>query len=607
MNTFLRASLGLLVLWPAMTPDRLLGQDTPKAASQPAAPAARKTGTIFKSEVDALIAALREVTRRAGTPALGATPLDTAKILVAMANCHRRYHISDGPVVRPSVASLLQARTASGSFGDAATTAWVVEALTAMDPDGYREEVAIARSWLARQGDAAAFGGFAAQVQQVLEAVRADHFPEHHGRAAAKAAAAVRIGADGSWPTDAGAVAREAAADVLLQLVACQVANKRLDDAQQAPAAVVWTPAQQKAHAWLMGQQRDGLFAVRTSAGLQPDPALTAFGLMSLQGKPKAQRTQDEQRAIDAGLRWLLGQQNSDGTFGEQVLNYTTCVAVGALSRWQDPAVGPALQKAQRAILGFQNIESSGYLRSDRDYGSVGYGNSQRGDLSNLQFSIEALRATGLPAGHEAFQKALVFLQRTQNLKAFNDFSGKLPDPEREDVILDATSGDDGGAAYYPGNSNAGYVVLPNGKSVPRSYGSMTYALLKSYTLAGVQGDDPRVQAAIDWIRRNWTLAVNPGADPALGPKVQYQGLFYYYMVLAQALDAAKAGTIDTVVVTDGKETIVPVDWRQALRSHLESIQRPDGTWRNGENSRWMEGLELLCTCYAMAALERCQ
>jgi squalene-hopene/tetraprenyl-beta-curcumene cyclase len=149
--------------------------------------------------------------------------------------------------------------------------------------------------------------------------------------------------------------------------------------------------------------------------------------------------------------------------------------------------------------------------------------------------------------------------------------------------------------------------VLPNGKSVPRSYGSMTYALLKSYTLAGVQGDDPRVQAAIDWIRRNWTLAVNPGADPALGPKVQYQGLFYYYMVLAQALDAAKAGTIDTVVVTDGKETIVPVDWRQALRSHLESIQRPDGTWRNGENSRWMEGLELLCTCYAMAALERCQ
>lgn len=263
MNTFLRASLGLLVLWPAMTPDRLLGQDTPKAASQPAAPAARKTGTIFKSEVDALIAALREVTRRAGTPALGATPLDTAKILVAMANCHRRYHISDGPVVRPSVASLLQARTASGSFGDAATTAWVVEALTAMDPDGYREEVAIARSWLARQGDAAAFGGFAAQVQQVLEAVRADHFPEHHGRAAAKAAAAVRIGADGSWPTDAGAVAREAAADVLLQLVACQIANKRLDDAQQAPAAVVWTPAQQKAHAWLMGQQRDGLFAVR--------------------------------------------------------------------------------------------------------------------------------------------------------------------------------------------------------------------------------------------------------------------------------------------------------------------------------------------------------
>src|SRR5690606_799169 len=132
------------------------------------------------------------------------------------------------------------------------------------------------------------------------------------------------------------------------------------------------------------------------------------------------------------------------------------------------------------------------------------------GDLSNLHFSLEALRATGLPPDHDAFQKALVFLQRTQNLKSVNDFSGKVPDPDREGVVLDAVSGDDGGAAYYPGNSAAGYIVQPDGKTIPRSYGSMTYALLKSYTLAGVPGDDPRVQAAVQWIQDNWTLAVNP-------------------------------------------------------------------------------------------------
>ncbi|MFN9706258.1 MAG: hypothetical protein ACK595_15730 [Planctomycetota bacterium] len=49
----------------------------------------------------------------------------------------------------------------------------------------------------------------------------------------------------------------------------------------------------------------------------------------------------------------------------------------------------------------------------------------------------------------------------------------------------------------------------------------MTYALLKSYTLAGVPGDDARVQAAVKWIQENWTLAVNPGADPEMGEKVR--------------------------------------------------------------------------------------
>ena len=49
------------------------------------------------------------------------------------------------------------------------------------------------------------------------------------------------------------------------------------------------------------------------------------------------------------------------------------------------------------------------------------------------------------------------------------------------------------------------------------------------------------------------------------------------------------------------------MNWRAALRDHLASIQQPDGTWINGKNGRWMENLPLLCTCYAMAALERCK
>jgi squalene-hopene/tetraprenyl-beta-curcumene cyclase len=590
MNRILHGALVLLAAAPLLA--------SACVPAQAGAGDKRKHGTIYKSEVDSLIKLLRDSERAQHLPALGGdSVVATARVLVAMGHCHRRYHKSDGPVVRPSLQFLIENRRSDGSFGDAEATVWVIDALEVMDPDGYREEVAHARRWLEQHEAVGA--GFEGAKMRVLESVRADVFPEQIGAPAAQRASQWAGGAQFD---------RGDAAMALVELVACQAANRDLDRAQDgASGGGGFTAAQQKAFSWLESQLKDGVYHVNRGGKELPDPALTGFALLALQTKPQAQRTADEQAMIEQGLRWLLGAQNADGTFGQYVQNYTTCVAVAALSRWQDPAVKAALEKAQKAILGFQNIENSGYERSDRDYGSIGYGGSQRGDLSNLHFSLEALKKTGLPADHEAFTKALVFLQRTQNLRSVNDFSGKVPDPDREGVILDATSGDDGGAAYYPGNSAAGYVVLPDGKSVPRSYGSMTYALLKSYTLAGLPGDDPRVQAAVKWIQQNWTLAVNPGADPALGEKVQYQGLFYYYMVLAQALDAAG---IEKVTVREmwasGKEQAREVDWRKALRGHLEKVQSPDGTWVNGKNGRWMEDVPLLCTCYSMVALELC-
>ncbi len=618
-----RSLLATLALWSCLTAQGLTAQGSAAAPAQAShdgaarsarpAPESRKQGTIYKRQVDGLIDALRATARRgeAGAAApgvLGSDVPSTAKILVAMGHCHRRYHVSDGPVVRPSLDYLLQNRKADGSFGDAETTRWVVDALAVMNPDGFAEDIAACERWLEDRPVATSFGG---AVDALLQSVRADRFPEHMG-----AAASAR--ADG-WIASPASLDRAAAAEALCELAACQRANRVMDQGGGAPADAPWTSSQQKAFAWLFSQQKGGVFSVtmpmkgddgETVMRSFPDPAFTGFGLMALQSKPAALRTAAEQKVIDDGLSWLLTQQNDDGTFGQQVTNYTTCVVVGALSRWQSPNKAPVLKRAQKAILMFQNTESGGYAPSDRDYGSIGYGNSQRGDLSNLHFSIEALRQTGLPEDHEALKKAIVFLQRTQNLKSTNDFSGRVPHPTKEGETLEVASGDDGGATYYPGNSNAGYTVKPDGTAVARSYGSMTYALLKSYTLAGVKGDDPRVKAAVKWIQDNWTLAVNPGSDPAMGEKVKYAGLFYYYMVLAQALDAAGTDAVmvpDTEVKTSGMPPTKAVDWRKALRDHLASIQQPDGTWINGKNGRWMENLPLLCTCYAMAALEHCR
>jgi hypothetical protein len=83
-------------------------QGSAEASAAASAQSARKHGTIYKDEVDGLIAVLRDTAREgvAGAPApgvLGGDVLGTARVLVAMGHCHRRYHVSDGPVVRPSL------------------------------------------------------------------------------------------------------------------------------------------------------------------------------------------------------------------------------------------------------------------------------------------------------------------------------------------------------------------------------------------------------------------------------------------------------------------------------------------------------------------------
>ena len=54
----------------------------------------------------------------------------------------------------------------------------------------------------------------------------------------------------------------------------------------------------------------------------------------------------------------------------------------------------------------------------------------------------------------------------------------------------------------------------------------MTYAGLKTFLFAGEGKEDPRVKAAIGWIKRHYTLDENPRQKDA--------GLFYYLPRLCQ-------------------------------------------------------------------------
>ncbi len=109
---------------------------------------------------------------------------------------------------------------------------------------------------------------------------------------------------------------------------------------------------------------------------------------------------------------------------------------------------------------------------------------------------------------------------------------------------------------------------------------------------AGLSADDPRVVAAMSFIRKHYSLTENPGMGHA--------GQFYYYHTFAKSLKVAEIDILDD---DSGK----PHDWRRELSAQLIAMQQADGSWVNQENDRWMEGDRQLVTAYALLSLANCK
>jgi squalene-hopene/tetraprenyl-beta-curcumene cyclase len=288
--------------------------------------------------------------------------------------------------------------------------------------------------------------------------------------------------------------------------------------------------------------------------------------------------------AVTRGTEFLLRFVQPDGGIyapDEGMRNYHTSVALMALVSLRDPERRQTIENAQRFLKQLQWDAGEGHEASSTWYGGQGYGRGKRPDLSNTQLMLEALHESGLPSDDPAYQKAMAFISRCQMLGSSND-------------QVFAAESVDGGFIYSPvdgGESKAGTVSV-DGRTRLRSYGSMTYAGFKSMLYARVDRDDPRVKAAVDWIRRHYTLSHNPN----MPDEQSLEGLYYYYHVFARALHAWGE---DTIVDGNG----VPHPWRAELCETLLARQRKDGTWVNAAD-RWYEGNPALVTAYAVLALQ---
>jgi squalene-hopene/tetraprenyl-beta-curcumene cyclase len=293
----------------------------------------------------------------------------------------------------------------------------------------------------------------------------------------------------------------------------------------------------------------------------------------------RSRRVTPAEPAVAKGLAYLESFIAPGGGLAEgPQANYVTSIALMAFQEANNLGQGQPYAAAIKAAQGYlktlQWDEGEGKGRDDPFYGGAGYGGRSRPDLSNTVFFMEALRDTGLPADDPALQRALVFVSRCQNLKGeFND------QPWAEKV-------NDGGFIYTAANGGTS-VAGPTDNGGLRSYASMTYAGLKSMIYAGLGPDDPRVKAAIDYIRRHYSLEENPGLGQA--------GLYYYYQTFAKALALLGRPTL-----TDAEGQVH--DWRADLTAALARRQGGDGSWVNASD-RFMEGDPNLVTSYGLLAL----
>ena len=303
-------------------------------------------------------------------------------------------------------------------------------------------------------------------------------------------------------------------------------------------------------------------------------PALTALPLWALTGaRPDDAKAKEARQKAAA---FVLSTQRNDGGFyvpkpgrgGSGLGNYNTSVCLSAL---YDSGLAP-----KAAMLRARTYIASSQLTGDDTMaGGFGYDRISRrrhADLSNTSYAMSAMAKT---ASLEEF--------RTGGEKADLDWNAALKFIEN---LMASEGPEAGGAAYDARTPQAGTSTNSAGKVHLRAYGSMTYAAVLSMCAAKLDRGDPRVRQSLEYLSKYWTVEENPGMG--------VQGLYYFYDIMARALSAA------------GVNDVGGHDWKKELSTKLISLQKEDGRWENSSNRFW-EADPVLCTSFAMIALEACR
>jgi len=341
----------------------------------------------------------------------------------------------------------------------------------------------------------------------------------------------------------------------------------------------------------LASQHDDGSFSMA-----QANPGVTALVVQALLQSGK---TPDDP-AVKKAINYVMTFKKADGGFYDNgLVTYNTAIVLDMLAKIPGDTQKDQIKKTQdflKSLLAMEGKTDDKGQPITKDHpwyggagytGQSGYGGqgAKRPDLSNTSFVIEALADSGIKKDDPAMQAMLVFVSRNQAYAETNPLPW-------------AKGRDEGGFIYslrfndtlkLYGESTAPNSKDRDGNEILTTYGSMTYAGLKSFIYGGLTKDAPQVKAAFKWISNNYTLEMNPGLNNA-------QGLYYYYHVFPTALRLYGEATI-----TDAKG--VKHDWRADYLTAMKAHQLADGSFKN-DADKWYEGDPVLCTTYVVLGLQ---
>jgi hypothetical protein len=288
------------------------------------------------------------------------------------------------------------------------------------------------------------------------------------------------------------------------------------------------------------------------------------------------------------GLGYLAGKVGSEGNidegrFGLAYPVYTAGLAVRGFCRLNTAQGANAARAWLHFLQARQLTEERGWLPTDPDFGGWGYCQDlprkpahglmpsphTESNLSATATALDAVRAAQCMPNDSVVSRALLFVQRCQNFSAV--FSPKMEPPSPEPEF------DDGGFFFIHGDPHRNKAGIAGsddtGRQRFRSYGSMTADGLRCLLACGLPLAHPRVQAALNWLGRHFTVTHHPGRFPRERAAVQAAVFFYYCWSLAEALRAAGVAELETPAG--------PVRWADELTAELLRRQNPDGSWIN--------------------------